>query len=97
MLLDCLKQAEVGQRMLLAWVSFLALPTQNGEPKSGEPPFFGNNPMQGQLVTSLTALDGPSEGLRVASEGFSMGPWERTTHADTRGQTSRTYLASRDG
>jgi hypothetical protein len=27
MLLDCLKQAEVGQRMLLAWVSFLALPT----------------------------------------------------------------------
>ncbi len=28
MLLDCLKQAEVGQRMLLAWVSFLALPTR---------------------------------------------------------------------
>jgi hypothetical protein len=27
MLLDCLKQAEVGQRMLLAWVNFLALPT----------------------------------------------------------------------
>ena len=27
MLLDCSKQAEVGQRMLLAWVSFLALPT----------------------------------------------------------------------
>src|SRR5215210_7798927 len=27
MLLDCSKQAEVGQRMLLTWVSFLALPT----------------------------------------------------------------------
>jgi hypothetical protein len=32
MLLDCLKQAEVGQRMLLAWVSFLALPTDQRDP-----------------------------------------------------------------
>src|SRR5215204_3503399 len=30
MLLDCSKQAEVGQRMLLTWVSFLALPTPLG-------------------------------------------------------------------
>jgi hypothetical protein len=35
MLLDCSKQAEVGQRMLLAWVSFLALPTSTVECPAG--------------------------------------------------------------
>jgi hypothetical protein len=37
MLLDCLKQAEVGQRMLLARVIFLALPTgkAKGRAKGG--------------------------------------------------------------
>jgi len=34
---------------------------QNGEPKSSEPPFFGNNPMQGQLVRRLPALSCPQD------------------------------------
>jgi hypothetical protein len=34
---------------------------QKGEPKSSEPPFFGNDPMQGQLVRRLPALGCPQD------------------------------------
>jgi hypothetical protein len=43
-------------------------------------------------------------GARMALRAFGPGPnglvslmWERTIHADTRGQTVRTVLESRDG